>query len=94
MAAVRIGAKFGYIDKDGKVAIMPQFDFAGSFSEGLAAVGIGNKIGYIDKQGKIVIEPQFDFAGAFSEGLADVGIDFDRMGRARSGPSRLTGRTS
>src|ERR1700676_1309903 len=52
--AVRVGAKYGYIDKQGKIAIKPQFDFAGAFSEGLAGVGLGSHVGYIDQQGKIV----------------------------------------
>src|SRR5258706_2673380 len=76
MAAVRIGAKFGYIDKQGKVVIMPQFDFAGTFSEGVASVGIGNKIGYIDKEGHFVVTPSFEIANllAVSERLAAVRV--------------------
>src|SRR6266699_982332 len=63
LAAVRIGARFGYIDKQGKIVINPQFSSAGSFSGGLAVVGIDGKWGYIDKQGKFVIKPQFSSAG-------------------------------
>ena len=33
------GSLYGYIDKFGKIIIEPQFDYAGSFSEGLACVG-------------------------------------------------------
>ena len=32
--------KSGFIDKNGKVVIEPQFDNAGNFSEGLASFGI------------------------------------------------------
>ncbi|GAH30691.1 unnamed protein product, partial [marine sediment metagenome] len=66
--------KWGYIDKTGKWVITPQFQWAGSFSEGLAAVRIEGKWGwgYIDKTGKWVIEPQFNMASRFSEGLAVV----------------------
>ena len=32
--------KFGYINKSGKVVINPQFNFAESFSEGMAAVSV------------------------------------------------------
>ncbi len=67
--------KWGYIDKTGRVVFEPQFDWAGSFSEGLASVGIEYKRGYIDKTGRVVIEPQFDWAGSFSEGLARVEIN-------------------
>src|SRR5258706_200389 len=72
LAAVRIGARFGYIDKQGKIVIKPQFSSAGAFSDGLAVVGIDDKWGYIDKQGKFVIKPQFSSAGSFSDGLAAV----------------------
>src|SRR5206468_51726 len=72
--------KYGYIDKTGKVVTPPQYDFAGSYGEGLAAVAAViesggtyvRKWGYIDKAGNVVIPLQFDGAGAFSEGLAPV----------------------
>jgi hypothetical protein len=67
--------KFGYIDKSGKVVIEPRFDWAKSFSEGLARVSIDNKWGFIDRHGQIVISPKFDRAVSFSEGLAAVSIN-------------------
>ena len=66
----------GYIDKTGQIAIEPQFDWVGQFSEGLAAVVIDNQVGYINNVGELVIEPQFahdeevDGFEYFSEGLA------------------------
>ena len=54
------------------IVINPQFDWADSFSEGLAAVSIGDKFGYIDNTGHIIINPQFDGIGSFSDGLAMV----------------------
>ncbi|MBU0569036.1 WG repeat-containing protein [bacterium] len=75
LVGVAIGERWGYIDKNGKYVINPQFDFARSFSEGLAMVMIDGKCGYIDKSGKYVINPQFDFARSFSEGLAMVRLD-------------------
>ena len=68
----------GYIDNTGQMAIEPQFDWVGKFSEGLAAVMIEERIGYIDRNGELVIEPQFDYDQEidgfeyFSEGLAVV----------------------
>ena len=62
---------YGYIDKTGKM-VTSRYDFAKSFSEGLAAVKDGGKWGYIDKTGKMVIPPQFSEAYRFSEGLATV----------------------
>lgn len=73
----------GFIDRTGKIAIEPKFDWVGNFSEGLAAVMIGEQIGYINSAGKWVIEPKFKFDEEidgfeyFSEGLA-VASFFDK----------------
>ena len=85
LAAVRIGdeesGKWGFIDKQGKMVINPQFGNFSDFREGLAAVRIGDeesgKWGFIDKQGKMVINPQFHTAALFSEGLAAVAKNRD-----------------
>jgi len=74
---VRVGGKFAYIDKTGRVTIPPQFDAASRFSEGLAAVRIGDdpvkgKWGYIDQIGRFAIKPRFSKADDFSNGLALV----------------------
>ena len=58
--------KVGYIDRTGKVAIRPQWDYARDFNDGLAAVGNGDftgrfwyrvdrMIGYIDHTGSVVL---------------------------------------
>ena len=65
--------------KTGTIVINPQFDYAESFSDGLAVVRMGDdyrtgKYGFIDKTGAFVINPQFDVAWKFSEGLARVRI--------------------
>ena|SRR5438094_7578732 len=57
LAAVAMAKRFGYIDKNGKFAINPQFDLAGDFDRGLAPVWVGGRQGYIDKQGKFVWNP-------------------------------------
>jgi hypothetical protein len=77
---VRIGRKWGFIDKTGKTVIPPRYIYARSFSEGLAAVRIFSRRdwgrwGFIDKQGNMAIPAQFDFAGNFSEGRAWVRLD-------------------
>jgi hypothetical protein len=79
--------KYGYIDKQGKFVISPQFDNARRFEEGLAAVRVGGgddgKWGFIDKQGKIAINPQFYeiWLGSFKEGLAAVRIGDYKTGK-------------
>ena len=73
LVAVKSGEKWGFIDKTGKFAVNPQFDYAYGFADnGLAAVQSGDKWGYIDNTGKFVINPQFDDAETFSENVARV----------------------
>ncbi len=67
--------KWGYIDKEGKFVITPQFDGAGDFHEGLAAAKVDWARGYIDKGGAWVIAPQFQYAGDFTDGKALVQLD-------------------
>lgn len=67
--------KYGYINKKGEMIIPAKYDFAESFSEGLAAFEDSDgKCGYINTKGETVIEPRYDGAGGFSEGLAFVSI--------------------
>ena len=48
---------WGYIAKDGKMAINPQFDEGGNFEAGIAPVWLGNRKAYIDKHGKYIWNP-------------------------------------
>ena len=68
-------AKFGWVDKNGKVVIAPRFDDAFPFNESkLAAVKAGEKWGYVDDKGDFVIKPQFDFAFGFDGDIAPVRV--------------------
>jgi hypothetical protein len=40
LTTIRIDGKYGYMNKTGQIVIEPQFDYAASFSEGLACVGM------------------------------------------------------
>jgi Flp pilus assembly protein TadD len=51
---------YGYINKNGKIVIPPQFSEAGEFSNGLAQIRENGKSGYINTYGEIVIAPIFD----------------------------------
>ena len=70
--------KWGFIDKTGTEIIPLKYDYADSYSEGLAVIRIGDdskgKYGFIDKEGNEVIQPIYDYAESFSEGLAVVRI--------------------
>ena len=59
-------SKYGYIDKTEKFVILPKFDYAEPFSEGLAAVKIKGRFGYINEKGELVISNKFLVAEKFA----------------------------
>ncbi|PRC90823.1 WG repeat-containing protein [Solimicrobium silvestre] len=67
-----IAGKFGYINKEGKMVINPQFDHVGPFKNGIAVASMYGKYGYINKSGEFVIPPIFANAGYFVDGVARV----------------------
>ena len=64
--------KLTFIDKAGRVITRQRFDYARSFSEGLAPVKIERLWGFIDKQGVLKIPPKFEDAEPFSSGLSRI----------------------
>lgn len=64
------GARCGYIDRNGNVAIAPQFDWVDFFVDGRAPVGSGGKFGAIDSTGRFTIAPVYDSISEFDRGLA------------------------
>lgn len=62
----------GFIDREGNQVIEPRFEYADSFSEGLALVKVNDRYGFIDESGGFIIEPIYEKALSFSEGLAPV----------------------
>src|SRR5207302_8401257 len=80
----------GFIDKNGKMVIPPQFGQSGGFREGLAAVEVledgkrdwsrPQKFGFIDRGGALAIAAKYRVANNFSEGLAAVETSAGRSG--------------
>ncbi len=68
----RENSKTGYKDQYGNVVIPAIYDWASSFSEGLAPVMQNGKWGYINTNGKVVVPFIYDDAFGFTEGLACV----------------------
>ncbi len=69
--------RVGFISTNGKVAIQPQYESVGYFTNGLAwakVPGKGGTLGYINSKGEWVIKPQFDAGKDFDKesGLARV----------------------
>jgi hypothetical protein len=74
LGLVKKDGQFGFVRRDGVVAIPVQFEDAQRFYEGLAAVKVAGKYGYVDHAGAIVIKPQFESSTSFHEGLAAVEV--------------------
>ena len=72
LAPIRINGKWGYLGKEGVVAIPPAYEDVGSFHDERAWVRVGKLFGYIDHSGKFIVDPQFDEAWDFSDGLARI----------------------
>ncbi|UVI27576.1 WG repeat-containing protein [Paenibacillus spongiae] len=67
------GRRYGYIDREGKMTIQPQYEDAGIFqSNGLATVRVNNYAGLIDASGEYVVKPIYEDIGPFSEGRAVI----------------------
>ena len=63
---------YGFVNKEGKIVISPQYEDAGWFMDGLAHVKMNGKWGYIDKNGKTAIPFEYDDACGAGDGLASV----------------------
>ena len=63
-------SKWGFVDKNGKVMILPGVSFVSKFREGLAFFHKDGLTGYFDRNLSIVIKPQFKSAGSFYESRA------------------------
>lgn len=66
--------KYGYLNLDGDIVIMPEFEDCSSYSDGLACASMdGHTYVYIDQAGEVSIKSdQYWIDAAFSEGLAMV----------------------
>ncbi len=84
--STRMMGKPGYIDRTGKFVIpVGKFQFANSFSEGLAPVWMQSPCdrscyGYIDTTGKVVLPQKYQTAGEFTNGTAEVRMSDDKWG--------------
>ncbi len=73
MAPVEMNGLYGYIGRNGKMAIECRFNCARNFSEGLAPASNSRDLwGYINTAGEWIIKPQYNFADVFSGNEARV----------------------
>ena len=79
LAAFKHGNQWGFIDKNGKIKINPQYSdiVEDGFSERLCAVRRNKEghYGYINKKGIFILNPIYTLAFQFHNGLAVVVID-------------------
>ena len=72
---VRIGDKYGYIDKIGKVVIDIKYDNIYGFPDDLIVVKKDGKYGCMDKSEKVVIPLIYDDIYTLTDGLLEVHKD-------------------
>ncbi len=88
-----VDGKWGYIDRDGKMAISPRFAEAEAFRDGRAVVrvgaGWGRNSGLIDATGKFIIDPQYEQISRIGDRFWSVGIT-DRAHRGNGEPPLLS----
>jgi|HubBroStandDraft_2_1064218.scaffolds.fasta_scaffold28628_3 hypothetical protein len=65
-------AKAGFINREGRWAIAPQYDDARHFCGGVAPVEVRNLWGYIDSANQMIIAPRFEDAESFNYGMGEV----------------------
>lgn len=82
MVAVKKGGKWGYLDKNGKLAILLKYDNCTEFNGGYAIAKRGKELLILDKKGaeKPISDPQILKVEHFSEGLAPFSNPEKKMG--------------
>ncbi len=61
LIAIKVGDKYGFVDKSGKVVISPKYDAVIPFVGGIAAVKRDEKWGFVDKTGKEIVPPTYEY---------------------------------
>ncbi len=64
--------KFGFMDERGNRVIMPVYEYAGQFKNGLAVVIKDGVYGYINKDGNQLIDSKYEEAMDFDQGRAII----------------------
>jgi len=75
LAAVKVGGRFGYIDKMGEIVVEPAYRSARPFRSGLARVGTPVGPAVIDRTGTVLLKPATGLDGDFHDGMARIEVD-------------------
>ena len=73
------GGMCGAVRRDGSIAVPPEWDWTGEFSEGRAIVMRARRYGFVSDKGRVIAAPNYDRVGPFQGGFAQV-ILGDKMG--------------
>jgi hypothetical protein len=65
----------GAVNRDGTVAVAPQYDWVGKFSDNRAAVRLGGLYGFVDEEGREIVKPQYRIVDDYKFGFAQVDVD-------------------
>lgn len=85
------GGLCGAVRRDGSVAVLPRYDWVGTFSDNRAAVRLNGLYGFVDEDGREVVKPQYRIVDDYQFGFAQVDVDgksglIDRDGKMVIGP--------
>lgn len=61
LAKVRIGERYGFINRDGKTVIPVRFEYCEEFQAGAAMMRHHEQWGAINKKGKVIIKPRYTY---------------------------------
>ena len=90
LAAVRVGQKYGYMDRTGKLAIAARFTSADDFSDGFAMACDQDGCGYLDPAGRGAVGYGFMGSAPVKGGVACLSLAM-AMGRQRVVLRRVDG---
>jgi len=65
----------GAVNRDGTVAVRPQYDWVGKFADNRAAVRHGGLYGFVDEEGREIVKPQYRIVDDYKLGFAQVDVD-------------------
>jgi hypothetical protein len=69
------GGLCGAVRRDGSVAVPPQYDWVGKFSDHRAAVRLSGLYGFVDEDGREIVKPQYRVVDDYRFGFAQVDVD-------------------
>jgi len=69
------GGLCGAVNRDSTVAVRPQYDWVGKFSDNRAAVRLGGLYGFVDEEGREIVKPQYRIVDDYKFGFAQVDVD-------------------